>query len=115
MLGLCQTIGARKEIGYVLSLCDVGVGDFYGNRGHLWGGTAWEVLAAGKPLLQRVNFSVEEFEGSYGHAPPPLLDASSPEVVSDRLREMAADENERKRIGDLKKLRDRVRLLPLLP
>ena len=52
---------SRKEILFALSLCDVGTGEFIVNRGCIWGGTGWETLSSGKPLLQTFNFSKEEF------------------------------------------------------
>lgn len=89
----------RKELMYVLDLCDVGVGEFIVDPGCIWGGTGWEVLASGKPMLQSFNFTREGFERDFGHPPPPVLDAKSPEDVAAHLIEMSFDREKAARIG----------------
>jgi hypothetical protein len=76
---------SRIEVMYLLSICDIGVGEFLVSPGSIWGGTGWEVLASGKPLLQTFNFSNEEFFNAFGHEPPPILDVKSSEDVSKHL------------------------------
>lgn len=90
---------ARKELLRLLSFCDVGVGEFTVDPGCIWGGTGWEVLAAGKPLLQSFNFTTEEFAGQFGYPPPPLLDAKSAEDVVNRLADLAGEPGTAERIG----------------
>lgn len=85
---------------YVLSLCDVGVGEFITENGLLWGGTGWEVLASGKPLLQPFNFSHSEYRQSFGHEPSPMLDAKSPQDIKAHLTVMLREKDMRKRMGD---------------
>ncbi len=75
----------RKEIMYLLSISDIGVGEFP-SRG-IWGGTGWETLAAGKPLMQSVNYSIAEFRSLFGYELPPILDVKSPEDVACHLEE----------------------------
>jgi glycosyltransferase involved in cell wall biosynthesis len=91
---------ARKELVYLISLCDAGVGEFVTEPGCLWSGTGWEVLAVGKPLLQSFNFSPAEFERMFGHPPPPLLDVKSPEDVAARLSEIYVDPEKSRKLGE---------------
>lgn len=78
----------RKEIQGLLGLCDAGVGQFGVDPGMIWGGTGWEVLAAGRPLLQTVNFTDEEFRRTFGSGLPPILDVRSPEDVARHVEDM---------------------------
>lgn len=89
----------RKEIMYLLGLCDVGVGQFYMDHGAMWGGTGWEVLASGKPLLQRFNFSEKEFIDIFGHEPPPILNAKSPESITMHLIDVYLNKDKSVDIG----------------
>lgn len=89
----------RKHLMQVLRWCDVGVGEFYSADGVICGGTGWEVLASGKPLLQRLNFSEAEFRRQFGHPPPPLLNARSPEEIARHLHDMATDPDRRATLG----------------
>lgn len=89
----------RKELMYVLSLCDIGVGEFITNAGCIWGGTGLEVLASGKPLLQSFNFSWDGFMHTFGIAPPPILNVQSPEDVALHLRDMHDNKERRARVG----------------
>ena len=90
---------SRKEVTYLLGLCHVGVGAFLTGKGTLWGGASWEVLAAGKPILQSFNFAPGEFEAAFGHPAPPMLDVQSPEDVATHLTAMAADPVAAARMG----------------
>jgi hypothetical protein len=76
---------SRKEIMYLLSLSDIGVGEFPDSG--MWGGTAWETLAAGKPLLQSVNYTSTQFRELFGYDLPPVLDVKSLEDVEYHLSE----------------------------
>ena len=75
----------RREIMLLLDASDIGVGEFYTDPGLLWGGTGWETLATGRPLLQALNFTEQSFETEFGHAPPTILDAKSPEDVARQI------------------------------
>jgi hypothetical protein len=79
---------SRKEVMLFLSLCDVGVGQFYSKPGMIWGGTGWETLAAGRPLLQGFNFTQAAFKEAFGHEPPPILDVQSPGDAERHLLEL---------------------------
>lgn len=75
----------RREIMALLAAVDLGVGEFYSDHGVIWGGTGWEVLASGRPLLQSFNFTAQEFSAEFGHAPPPILDVKAPEDFAAHL------------------------------
>lgn len=89
----------RKELMLLISYCDVGAGEFYQAHGVIWGGTGWEILASGKPLLQGFNFEEGEFEAIYGHPEPPLLKVRTQEDVTNHLLDMANNRNKAKEIG----------------
>jgi hypothetical protein len=89
----------RREIMYIMQYIDVGVGEFYSTPGTIWGGTGWEVLASGKPLLQAFNFSIEGYTEQFGHPPPTVLHADSPETVAQQLRRMFSMPADREQIG----------------
>lgn len=78
----------RREIMLLLKMSDIGVGEFYVDPGVIWGGTGWEVLAAGRPLLQSFNFTQEGFESEFGQPAPPILDAKSPAELANQLTAM---------------------------
>jgi hypothetical protein len=64
---------ARRELMWLLGRVSIGVGEFMNPRCMIWGGTGWETLAAGRPLLQGFRFEAGEFEEFYGYPPPPML------------------------------------------
>jgi hypothetical protein len=85
---------ARKELMWLLGRVSIGVGEFMNPRCMIWGGTGWEALAAGKPLLQGFRFEEGEFEKFYGYPPPPLLPVRSQADVLEGLL-FVADHPER--------------------
>jgi glycosyltransferase involved in cell wall biosynthesis len=93
----------RKEILCLLGLCDFGVGQFGVERGMMWGGTGWEVLAAGRPLMQTVNFTNDEFRETFGHDLPPILDVKSPDDVTRHLEEFVRHRETYEAIGERSK------------
>jgi hypothetical protein len=84
----------RKELIWLLGRVSIGVGEFMNPRCMIWGGTGWEALAAGKPLLQGFRFEEGEFEKFYGYPPPPLLPVRSQADVLEGLL-FVADHPER--------------------
>ena len=85
----------RKEILLILQACDIGVGEFYSDPGVIWGGTGWEALSCGKPLLQSFNFSKESFELDFGYPPPPILDVKSAQDVTHHFKNLYDDVEKR--------------------
>jgi hypothetical protein len=71
----------RRELMTLLRACDLGVGEFVLAPGTLWGGTGWEVLASGKPLMHGFPFEAGAFEAALGHPPPPMLTVRRQEDV----------------------------------
>jgi glycosyltransferase involved in cell wall biosynthesis len=63
----------RKELMWLLAQVSLAVGEFYDVPRMIWGGTGWEALASGKPILQGFQFADGEFESLYGYPAPPLL------------------------------------------
>jgi glycosyltransferase involved in cell wall biosynthesis len=91
---------SRAVLMQALSLCDVAVGEFYFIPGTIWGGTGWEALAMGKPLLQGFNFSVGEYEDKFGYPiPPALLPVAVADDIFPHLRTMLLDPAKRKKMG----------------
>jgi len=89
----------RREIMELIDNCDIGVGEFYTDQGIIWGGTGWEVMAVGKPLLQGFNFKEAEFEEIYGYLPPPMLPVIVQTDICKHLVDMADNPNRAKIIG----------------
>jgi glycosyltransferase involved in cell wall biosynthesis len=75
----------RRELMWLISKVSVGVGEFYDIPRAMWGGTGWEALASGKPLLQGFNFHDQEFDSIYGHPPPPMLSVRCEDDVLQQL------------------------------
>jgi hypothetical protein len=109
-LKLCNELGiqdrvrwlpkmARRELMELISACDVGVGEFYTDACVIWGGTGWEVLASGKPLLQSFRFREGEFEAAYGYPPPPMLSVVGSDCILKHLIDMADHPDKRETIG----------------
>lgn len=94
---------ARRELMWLLSKMSVGVGEFYDVPRFLWGGTGWEVLAGGKPLLQGFQFAEGEFEAIYGHPAPPMLPVRSHDDILLHLLDMADNPDKRTEIGQAAK------------
>ena len=94
---------ARRELMWLLSKVSVGVGEFYDVPRTIWGGTGWETLASGKPLLQGFQFAEGEFEAIYGHPPPPMLPVWSQQNILPHLLDMADHPERRDAIGQAAK------------
>lgn len=90
----------RREIMLLLAASDIGVGEFYVQPGVLWGGTGWEALASGRPLLQAFNFTEAGFTSEFGHKPPPILDAKSPEEITAQIARIHDAADKGRAIGE---------------
>ena len=89
----------RREIMWLLSHASIGFGEFNDVPRMIWGGTGWEVLASGKPLIQRFNFDKGEFERIYGYPSPPMLPVRNQDDVLRHLLDMADNVEKRIEIG----------------
>jgi hypothetical protein len=89
----------RKEIMWLLARVSVVVGEFYDLEKMIWGGTGWEALAYGKPLIQGFNFKEGEFEQIMSHSPPPILSASSSDEILSRLIQLLDSPSESVALG----------------
>jgi hypothetical protein len=69
-------------------------------EGTLWGGTAWEVLSVGKPLLQTLNFTESSYFQKFGHPAPPLFDVKNQQDIEDHLKDYFENEKEFKERGN---------------
>lgn len=90
---------ARRELMWLLGRVSIGVGEFYNPRSMIWGGTGWETLASGKPLLQGFKFDEGEFEEFYGYPPPPMLPVVTEKDVLEHLLFVADHAEEAAEIG----------------
>lgn len=91
----------RIEIMEVIAACDFGLGEFFRIPKMLWGGTALEFLACGKPLIHGFNFSKEEYRSIYGHPPPPMCVVDSEMAVAESIERLADDGQMRSELGRL--------------
>jgi glycosyltransferase involved in cell wall biosynthesis len=89
----------RRELMWLLSRVSVGAGEFYEIPRMIWGGTGWETLASGKPLLQGFKFAPGEFELIYGYPPPPILPVRSEAEILAHLQDMADHPERQHQIG----------------
>jgi hypothetical protein len=89
----------RRELMWLLSRVSVGVGEFYDLPRMIWGGTGWETLASGKPLLQGFNFEEGEFDRMYGYPPPPMLAVRNREDILKHLIDMSDSPRKQDEIG----------------
>jgi hypothetical protein len=89
----------RKNIMLMLSKIDVGVGEFYEIPNMIFGGTGYEVLASGKPLIQGFNFEFGGFEKIFSIPSPPLLQVKEFEDVYKHLVYLVNNRNSRENIG----------------
>ncbi|MBB5514553.1 glycosyltransferase involved in cell wall biosynthesis [Rubricella aquisinus] len=90
---------ARKDIALILSWCDAGIGEFYSEK-IIWGGTGWETLAAGKPLIQGYLYEDDAFEQQYGYPVPPLLKVRTKDDVLAHLLSITNDPVQARQIGE---------------
>ena len=90
---------SRKNLMWLIRKVTLGVGEFIEAPRTLWGGTGWEILASGRPLLQGFFYEDGEFERLYGYPEPPLLKVRCQEDVIRHLLAMADNPEKAKRTG----------------
>jgi len=91
---------SRNNIMWLLQRVTVACGEFIDIPKTFWGGTGWEVLASGKPLLQGFNFSDDEFEEHFGYPPPPLLIVNKESDIYFHFNDICDNPSLVKRIGE---------------
>mgnify|MGYP001545069594 CR=1 FL=1 len=89
----------RKELMLILSWCDIGTGEFVTEHGCMWGGTAWETLASGKPLIQGLCFDENEFQSEFGFELPPMLAVKKEQDILNHLQDAVDAPEKMKQIG----------------
>ena len=77
---------SRREILYWLGKVDVAIGEFYSLPKTIWGGTGWEALATGTPLIQKYDFTDLEFYAKFGCKPPPILGVNTEITMYDQIK-----------------------------
>ena len=75
----------RKWIVILLKHINVSVGEFYRQKGTIWGGTALESIACGVPFINSLQFKKNKFLKDFGYELPPILNANSIEEIEDHL------------------------------
>ena len=89
----------RRHLMWLLAHVSIGVGEFYNVPKVIWGGTGWETLASGRPLLQGFQFEDGEFEQLYGYPPPPMLPVRFQDDILKHLLDMIDNPEKQEQIG----------------
>jgi hypothetical protein len=84
---------------WLLQYVTLACGEFIDLPKTIWGGTGWEVLASGIPLLQGFNFKEGEFEENFGYSSPPLLTVTKEADILLHFRNLCDDPSKAKSIG----------------
>jgi len=79
----------RKKLRALMGLVSAVAGEFVDDG--IWGGTGWEAMAAGKPLLQAVNLSPGEFRAATGAELPDVLHTRTTEDAYAHLERLYRD------------------------
>lgn len=93
----------RKNIFKILQEVDVGIGEFYDVLNVPFGGTALEIMAAGKPLIQTLDFSKDQYFKTYNIPMPPVLAARTEKEIFSSILSMIEDGELKLKIGKLSK------------
>lgn len=88
---------SRKNIMQLLNYVQLGGGEF---GGAIWGGTAWEFMAAGVPFFQYVNMTEDEFKHKTGMEMPAFINTNSPEIIAENITELVSDSTVLKQKGE---------------
>lgn len=83
----------------IISKCDIGLGEFYSVPKMIYGGTALEIMACGKPLIQGFIFEQGEYEKIYANPEPPICAVRSQDDVKRWLLELGRNTLLRNRLG----------------
>ncbi len=108
---LCETLGVtnrvawipklpRREVLALLPHAFAIAGEFKQVDEMLWGGTGWEALSAGRPLVHSFRFAEGRFEALYGIPRPPVCGVSSATDVPDVLARLLSSREDAELIGE---------------
>lgn len=89
----------RKEILGLIDKVDVVASEFYTGEGVMWGGTGWEALIMGKPLIVGFNFKKDSFYKHFSFLPPPILKVRGKKDVFKHLNKLILDKKYSIKIG----------------
>lgn len=89
----------RKEILWLLRHVTASFGEFYEMHHTLWGGTGWEAMAAGVPVIQNFRFEDDAYERLFGTPPPPLMAVRRREDICHALEKLYDAPDHAKHIG----------------
>ena len=78
--------------------------EFYDIKNLMFGYTALEILAMGKPLIQTLDYSEDEFKDTFGTTLPPILAAKTEDEIFNQLLFLSNSNNERIKLGKLSKI-----------
>jgi len=87
----------RKEILQIIKCSTVGVGEFY-DKDIMWGGTAWEIISKGRPLIQGLRTNSDEFLKISGYPLPPIFPVNSKGNITEHLLTLYDNKSLRKNI-----------------
>ena len=89
----------RIEVLEIISICHVGIGEFYLSPKTLWGGAGLEIMSCGIPLIHSFIFKSGEYEKIYKHKKAPICIANSQKDILDWLVKLTKNKALRKKIG----------------
>jgi hypothetical protein len=75
----------RRELMWLMNRVSVCCGEFLAVDRLPPGGTGWEAMACGTPLLQSLRFAEGEYEAIFGAPTPPILDVRGPDDITRHL------------------------------
>ena len=89
----------RIEVLEIISICHVGIGEFYSSPKTLWGGAGLEIMSCGIPLIHSFIFKPGEYEKIYKHKKAPICIANSQKEILDWLVKLTRNKVLREKIG----------------
>ena len=78
----------RKDILRLISKVNVVATEFYTGNGVMWGGTGWETLVMGKPLLVGFKFRENSFKKLFGFPAPPIFAVEKKVDIENHLEKL---------------------------
>ena len=93
----------RKFIYHIISMADVGVGEFYDIKELTWGITAVEIMMMGKPVIQPLDYTKNKFMKTFGTTLPPIMAAKTENQIFSQLKILSNSKKKRIHLGELSK------------